>query len=288
MSSIPYTNEYARATAETIVVTGGTDGLGRAVVRHRLAADATVLIIGRDPAKGAALLAEAARLGTGRAHFITADLSLVGETREAIEEVRSLVTEVDALVLCARHFSSARTVTAEGFESTFALSYLSRFVACHEMSDLLEAAPAPVILNVAGPTGAAPPAIRWADPGLEHDYDGGTAMRQAGPLNDLLGVGFTLHRPSTTVRYVLFHPGVVDSGFAGEYDAADAARIAALRQTAVPVEQAVHPLLAVLDEPPTAPLSAFMTGTPISVDGPAFDVEDARRLHTATLRLLRR
>ncbi|APU13356.1 dehydrogenase of unknown specificity, short-chain alcohol dehydrogenase like [Actinoalloteichus fjordicus] len=290
VSSFLQTDGYIGASAaKTLVVTGGTDGLGRAVALHYLARGAEVVIIGRDAAKGAALLAEAARRGApGRAHFIAADLSLIAETRSAIEEVRSLVDSIDALVLCARHFHSTRTVTTEGFESNLALFYLSRFVASHDMVDLLDAAPEPVILNVAGPTGTGAAEIRWDDLGLEHGYDGRTAMQHGGPLNDLLGVGFTLRQPTSKVRYVLLHPGIVDTGFSGQYDAADAAHVAAIRDIAAPVEQAVQPILAVLDQPPAAPLSAVVQGVPISIEGPAFDVEDAKRLYAETERLLSR
>ena len=112
-----------------------------------------VAIVGRNAEKGAAFLDAAERLGAaGRAHFVLADLSLVAETkRRAIDEIGTLFPKVDALVLCARHYRTTRSVTGEGFESTFALFYLSRFVMSYGMADLLDAADEPMILNVCGP-----------------------------------------------------------------------------------------------------------------------------------------
>lgn len=74
-------------------------------------------------------------------------------------------------------FPSARVVTSEGFEHTFALFYLSRFVLCYEMIDLLAAAPRPMILNVADP-GSGTQEVKWGDLGGEHGYSGGWALAQ--------------------------------------------------------------------------------------------------------------
>jgi PPOX class probable F420-dependent enzyme len=273
-------------SSRRVVVTGGTDGMGRAVALDRLRHGDEVAIVGRNAAKGAAFLDLAARAGaSGRAHFVEADLSLVAGTRAAVEEVRSLFPAVDALVLCARHFRSTRAVTREGFESTFALFYLSRFVASHEMTDLLDAAEAPLIVNVAGP-GATAGEIRWHDLGFEHGYDGLAAQMHGGLLNDLLAVGYADAPPSRKVRYALLNPGPVSTSFSGEYDREMSARVEALRATAMPVEEGIAPVLALLDHPPAEPVGAWMRGRPIPLTGPALDVAAARRLRGETERLL--
>ncbi|WP_198961474.1 TIGR03618 family F420-dependent PPOX class oxidoreductase [Pseudonocardia sp. MH-G8] len=272
-----------------MVISGGTDGIGKAVALAHLGRGGEVAVIGRDEAKGAAFLEDAAALGAAdRAHFVRADLSLVAGTRAAIDEIRTIFTRVDALVLCARHHRSTRRVTAEGFEHTFALYYLSRFVLSHEMADLLDAADAPVVLNVAGRPGDGTDAVDWDDLQGERRYDGMRALAQAGRLTDLLGIGFAQDRVSAKARYVLLFPGVVATSFSGEYDAATAAAVEALRASATPVDEAILPILDVLDHPPVEPLSAFDTGRRLAVDTPAFDVAPARRLHAETVRLLSR
>src|SRR5207244_2536348 len=117
-------------------------------------------------------------------------------------ELRTRFATIDGLVLCAQHFRSTRLVTAEGFENTFALYYLSRFVLSHELADRLAAAPAPVVVNVCGP-GIDFGEIRWDDLNRERDYTGIDALMQGSRLNDLLGVGFVQQRPAGPVRYVL-------------------------------------------------------------------------------------
>ncbi|WP_051581315.1 TIGR03618 family F420-dependent PPOX class oxidoreductase [Pseudonocardia acaciae] len=271
-------------TKKFIAVTGGTDGLGKAVALARLAAGDEVAVIGRDPEKGRAFL-DAAAGAPGRAHFIAADLSLVGETRRVVDEIRARFTRLDALVLCARHYRSTRLVTAEGLEHNLALFYLSRFLLGDGLLDLLEAAERPVILNVAGP-GSGTGEIRWDDLGGERGYHGSWALAQGGQLNDLLGIGFTQRWPATPVRYVLLHPGVVNTSFSGEYDADAAAQVEAVRAGAAPVERAVTPLLDVLENPPAEPLTALVAGRWVDVTGPEFDADAARRLRGETTRLL--
>ncbi|WP_280341774.1 SDR family NAD(P)-dependent oxidoreductase [Nocardia neocaledoniensis] len=268
-----------------VVVAGGTDGLGRATALDRLAKGDSVVVIGRNPARGTEFLTAAERLGAGsRAHFVAADLSSIAATRAVIAEVRARVTSLDALVLCARHYRSERLVTTEGFEYTFALFYLSRFVLGYELLDLLSAAPRPLILNVAGP-GSGTSEIRWGDLGHANGYHGLRALSQGGQLNDLLGIEFVRRAPAR-VRYVLLHPGVVDTGLSGDYDPEMAAKVEAMREGAQSVREAVVPILDILDDPPAAPLTAIVRGRPLDVRGPAFDPVAAARLFDETASLL--
>jgi PPOX class probable F420-dependent enzyme len=65
-----------------------------------------------------------------------------------------------------------------------------------------------------------------------------------------------------------------------------AAQIEQLRATARPVDEAIVPIVDILDHPPVEPLAAVMMGRPLDVHGPAFDVTLADRLHSETTTLL--
>ncbi|MEV6925694.1 SDR family NAD(P)-dependent oxidoreductase [Dactylosporangium sp. NPDC051485] len=256
----------------TVVVAGGTDGIGRVLVEERLRRGDHVVVIGRNPAKGRELFG-------GRAQFLTADLSLVGETLKAVDAVAAAHQAVDALVFCARHYRSERTETAEGIEENFALFYLSRYLLGHGLAPVMARAPRPVVVNVAGP-GAGLHLVRWHDLELRRNYHGGAALGQGGKLNDLLGVAFAQRYPG--IRYVLVHPGVTATGFSGTYDRATQAHIEAMRATAKPPSAALPPILAAIDDPPREALSAIVEGRRIAVDGPDFDAGAAARLWAIT------
>ncbi|MGW7517309.1 SDR family NAD(P)-dependent oxidoreductase [Streptomyces sp. NPDC054796] len=282
---------------KTVVISGGTDGMGRALAHARLRRGDSVVIVGRDEGKGQAFLADAAAMGAGaRAYFVAADLSLVAENRRVLAELAEGFPVVDALVLCARHFRSDRLETAEGLENTFALEYLSRFLLSHGLAGALARAAAPLVVNVSGP-GIPVGRVRWEDPLFTRGYDGVAAQMQGGRANDLLGVafaeGYGAHAtaPDTggaRARYVLLDPGAVATSFSGRYDAATAAHVAELKRRGKPVEQGIVPIDALIDAPPAEPLSAFAETRRIGLEHPSFDKGDARRLHDLTLGLLAR
>jgi PPOX class probable F420-dependent enzyme len=152
------------------------------------------------------------------------------------------------------------------------------------MADLLDAAETPVVVNVAGPGGTDP--VRWHDLEFAHGYDGRAAMMHGGPLNDLLGLGYADDPPSRKVRYALLNPGTVSTSFSGTYDTETAALIDTLRAAARPVEEGVEPILALLDDPPAEPITAWVRHQRIPLAGPSFDVAAARRLRAETERVL--
>ncbi|MGW1773314.1 SDR family NAD(P)-dependent oxidoreductase [Streptomyces sp. NPDC002104] len=273
----------------TLVIAGGTDGIGKALAERHLDRGDTVLVIGRDPAKGRTYLEQARARGAGdRARFITADLSLLADTTAAIEEITARAPAVDALILCARHYRFRRTVTPEGYEENFALFYLSRYLLGHGLVPALSKAERPVVVNVAGP-GAPLETVRWDDLELRTGYHGGAALGHGGKLNDLLAVSFADRYAATTgIRYVLIHPGVTATGFSGEYDADTLQHIRSMQQHAKPVSAALPPIVDALDDPPAEPLSAFVEGRRLRVDTRDFDRAAAHRLEDITKQLLHR
>ncbi|ABW12745.1 short-chain dehydrogenase/reductase SDR [Parafrankia sp. EAN1pec] len=184
----------------TIVITGGTDGIGQSLARTLLGRGDQVVVVGRNAAKGTAFLDAANRAGAGgRAFFLQAELSLVSENERVVASVTERFAAIDGLVLGARHYRSARRETSEGFEENFALFYLSRYVLGHGLTSLLEKGANPVIVNIAGP-GADISVVRWDDLQLRRFYHGGAALGQGGKLNDLLGVAFVAAHEHGAVR----------------------------------------------------------------------------------------
>jgi NAD(P)-dependent dehydrogenase (short-subunit alcohol dehydrogenase family) len=259
---------------KTIVVTGGTEGIGKALARTYLDRGDNVVIIGRD-----------GRKSLPGAHFVEADLSLLAENRRVLEEIKARFPVVDILVLCARYVLTSRRETTEGFEHGFALFYLSRFLLSHGLADSLEKAHRPVIMNVAGP-GADVSVIQWDDLELTHGYEMSAALTQGGKLNDLLGVDFAQRRPG--ISYVLFHPGTTVTSFSGEFDKASRQHVEAMKRFGKPVQESIAPIIDILDAPPAEPLSAFIEGRRISVNHRSFDPGAAARLHDLTAERLTR
>ncbi|MFC4117020.1 SDR family NAD(P)-dependent oxidoreductase [Nonomuraea zeae] len=268
---------------KTYVITGGTDGIGAALARTLFSRGDRAVVIGTDPAKGERLVAEAAS-APGSAAFVEADLSLVSSTRRTIDRLAEEYPAIDGVVLCARFMRSNRSVTAEGFEDNFALFYLSRLLFSYGLLGQLEKTARPVIVNVAGPGHDTP--IAWDDLQSARQYDLVNAMFMTGRLNDLLGVTFAERHGDGPVRYVLFHPSTTATSYAGEFDPQTAAYLRQQRMMAKPATDVVPPLLRVLDDPPTPPLTAFNLFTELNVRSKLFSPTDAERLSRLTDELL--
>ena len=99
------------------LVTGGTDGIGRAVALELARGGDRVLFVGRSVERGARVLAALREAGPGADHaFLRADLSLMAETARVADRVAALSPRLDAAVLCAGILSATTEGTEEGLE----------------------------------------------------------------------------------------------------------------------------------------------------------------------------
>jgi len=133
------------------LITGGTDGIGKATAKRLLDEGWEVATVGRNPARCAATVTE---LGSGEADTpvsaIVADLSLLAETRRACEEFLAAHGRLDFLFLNANAITQSRVLTSEGFEANLALGYLSRALMAQQLEGVLAATPGSQILAVVG------------------------------------------------------------------------------------------------------------------------------------------
>jgi hypothetical protein len=88
------------------------------------------------------------------------------------------------------------------------------------------------------------------------------------------------------IRYVLNHPGVVVTSFAGHYDEPTATEIGHLKVVGKTVSQSVAQILPFLDPPGRRGLTAVIEGVRAALRPQWFDHRDAMRLHEITERLL--
>jgi NAD(P)-dependent dehydrogenase (short-subunit alcohol dehydrogenase family) len=150
---------------QRVLVTGSTDGLGRRVAAALAQRGASVLVHGRDPAK-----VEAAVERTGAEWGLVADLA-------DLEQVRSLAQEagqLDTLVNNAGVVVSDRRESAEGYELTFTVNYLSHFLLTQLLLEKLRE-PARIV-NVSS-IGQAP--VDFDDLMLTNVYEGYGAYAQS-------------------------------------------------------------------------------------------------------------
>jgi NAD(P)-dependent dehydrogenase (short-subunit alcohol dehydrogenase family) len=168
----------ASLDSQVILVTGATDGMGRALAAELVRAGATVLVHGRDPGRIADTVAE---LGDASVRSYRADLADLGQVRALAEQVAEAEPRLDVLVNNAGIGSSVpgggvRQESADGYELRFAVNYLAGFALTRQLLPLLTASAPSRIVNVSS-AGQQP--IDFSDVMLTSGYDGIRAYCQS-------------------------------------------------------------------------------------------------------------
>jgi NAD(P)-dependent dehydrogenase (short-subunit alcohol dehydrogenase family) len=156
---------------QTILVTGATDGHGRALARELVSRGATVLLHGRSEER-----LEDTQRELGAAATYVADFSSLEEVRRLASELERDQERLDLLVNNAGigGGNGRREESADGYELRFAVTYLAPFLLTNLLLPLLRRSVPARIVNVAS---AGQAAIDFDDVMLERRYD---AMRAYG------------------------------------------------------------------------------------------------------------
>jgi NAD(P)-dependent dehydrogenase (short-subunit alcohol dehydrogenase family) len=209
---------------QTILITGATDGLGRALATELAGAGATLLLHGRDEQRGADTLA-AIRQATGneRLHWLRADLASLEEVRGLAGRVLEQTERLDVLVNNAGIGTNVpgggeRMQSRDGHELRFAVNYLSGYLLTRRLLGLLGASAPARVVNVSS-AGQAP--IDFDDVMLERRYSGVQAYCQSKLAQIMFTIDLAGELAGRGVSATCLHPAtymptkmVLDGGIA--------------------------------------------------------------------------
>ena len=191
---------------KVVLITGGTSGIGRITARELKRAGATVVVIGRDPAKLDAIKRE---IG---ADTIRADLQLVADARRAADEFRRRYERLHVLVNNAGAVFGDRQVTGEGFERTFALNHLAYFTLTAALLDVLRASAPARVVSVSSEASRGG-RLDFSDLQMERRYLGIRQYCNTKLMNLLFAFELARRLEGSGVTSNAVHPGAVASGF---------------------------------------------------------------------------
>ncbi|GAB2922123.1 SDR family NAD(P)-dependent oxidoreductase [Streptomyces mayteni] len=196
-------------TPRTVLITGATDGLGRALA-HDLAAEgqAALILHGRSRARLDRLTAELAALGARAPRTVVADFADLAQVRRMAAEVRATTERLDVLVNNAgigggEPDGRSRRTSADGHELRLAVNHLAGFLLTLELLPLLRASAPSRVVNVAS-IGQHP--IDFGDLMLEHGYDGMRAYGQSKLAQIMCGFELAALLPAGEVTVNSLHP----------------------------------------------------------------------------------
>jgi NAD(P)-dependent dehydrogenase (short-subunit alcohol dehydrogenase family) len=194
--------------AKTILVTGATDGLGKLTAAKLAREGATVLLHGRDRAKGEAVLAELkAATGNDRLEFHRADLASLAEVRGLAEAVLTGRGRLDVLINnagVALFGDKPRQSSHDGLELHFQVNYLAPFLLTHLLLAKIRSSAPARIVNVSS-VGQAP--IDFADVQLERSYSGYQGYCQSKLAQIMFTFDLAAKLKGAGVTVTALHPG---------------------------------------------------------------------------------
>lgn len=133
------TNDLA---GKVFLVTGATDGIGKAAATAFAGRGASLTLVGRNPEKTARVVAEL-QAATGNPHidYLLCDLSRMAEVKRMAEVFRATHWRLDVLVNNAGATFPKPVIGPDGYELTFALNHLAYFQLTTALLDLIRATP---------------------------------------------------------------------------------------------------------------------------------------------------
>jgi retinol dehydrogenase 14 len=197
---------------KTVLITGGTSGIGKATATALAAMGARVVVTGRNEERGERAVEEIRRESGGEVSLMLADLAVQADVRRLAEEFQERHDRLDVLVNNAGVVQSERTETPDGIETTLAVNHLAPFLLTNLLLDLLKRSASSRVITVASE------AERWA----RMDFDDLQSRRkyrgmQVYGMTKLANIMFTFELAErlrgTGVAANCIHPGAVNTSF---------------------------------------------------------------------------
>ncbi|MER7011747.1 SDR family NAD(P)-dependent oxidoreductase [Saccharopolyspora sp. NPDC000359] len=164
----------------TVLITGATNGLGRALAHRVASSGSRVLVHGRDAGRTEQVRAELPATSGAEHAAVVADLAELRQVERLAGDVRRCTDRLNVLVNNAGTGSgppgAGREFSADGVELRFAVNYLAGYHLTRLLLPLLVASAPARVINVAS-AGQHP--IDFDDPMLSHDYLGARAYAQS-------------------------------------------------------------------------------------------------------------
>lgn len=198
--------------APVILLTGATDGLGRALADRLASSGARLILHGRDAERLASVADEIAASGADRPRAVCADLADLAEVARLAEDVAGMTDRLDVLINNAGIGSGEpdgwdRRTSADGYELRFAVNYLAGFrltmgLIPRMRSSRVADGPARIVLVAS--LGQQP--LDFGDLMLTHGYSGQRAYNQSKLAQIMFGIELAHKLPASEITVNSLHP----------------------------------------------------------------------------------
>jgi len=269
------------------LVTGATSGIGLVTVQALARQGATVILVGRDPARTHATVQRLQHeSGNDQVVGLLADLSVQSQIRQLAGEVQRRFPRLDVLLNNAGALFTERQLSADGIEMTLALNHLVYFLLTHLLLESLRASPSARIVNVAS-NAHRRVSFHFGDPQGTLRYHGWRAYCQSKLANLLFTYALAQQLTGTSITVNAVHPGFVATSFGHNNRGLFAWFVRLAQRTALSPEQGADTLIYLATSPDVEGVSGmyFVKQQMVMSSQASYDQDAAQRLWQLSQRL---
>jgi retinol dehydrogenase 14 len=196
---------------KTVLVTGATSGIGLHASIDLARQGARVVMVGRDPRRSDAALAEVrTRSGSSDVSLLMCDFASQAAVRRLAEDYRRAHDRLEVLINNAGGVNKTRRTTEDGIEMTFAVNHLGGFLLTNLLLDLIvRSAPARII--TVSSVGHRQGTLDFEDLEFTRDYSIMRAYSRSKLANVLFSNELARRLATAGVTSNSLHPGAVDT-----------------------------------------------------------------------------
>lgn len=196
------------------MVTGATSGLGKAIALELAKTGENVIMVARDPERGARVQREISTAAQNPDMDLQlCDLSIMSSVRNLAMILNNRYEKIDVLINNAGVYKRRRSVTVDGYEEMFAANHLGPFLMTYLLLDRLLASGSARIINVTAP---ATNPLNFEDLQGEKQFNSLNAFGATKMANLLFTQELARRLENSGVRVNAFHPGLVRSSLMKE------------------------------------------------------------------------
>lgn len=193
------------------VITGGSQGIGKATAKGLAEQGATVVIVCRDEERGNAARREIIDVTQNTNIYLElADLSVSYEVRELAERLTTNYPAIHVLINNHTALFEERKLSRDSIEMTFALNHLAYYLLTMLLIDTLQAQPSRII-NVSAEVHRSVDADFLNDLYFREDYNPWDSFCQAKLCNILFTYELARRLNDSSVTVNCLHPGTAST-----------------------------------------------------------------------------
>ena len=272
---------------KTVVITGATSGIGEVAANELARQGARIVLIARDRARGEQTLQRLEEIAPGRNHLAHyANLSRLAEMKRVSEVIAGTEERIDVLINNAGAVFSARQVTGDALEMTFATNHIAYFVVTHLLLERLKATPGARIVSTASHAHKRAK-LDFNDLQSEKHFSGFGMYDRSKLMNILFTRELARRLEGTGVTANCLHPGFVATRFADASGGLVSAMIRGAKTFALTPEEGAKTIVYLATAPEVAKVSGkyFHLCKEVLPSDEAQKDADARRLWDVSLQL---